>query len=183
MNKQSKFKLLEEIALTRDEAEEYFEQQETEEENPNRIFLPMSIVYETKRKKLRVLPYLDLNLKDKVWGVSFNGLLVHKQDIAANTYKSLHEILHKENIQCSKYSRFRNFPSLGHWEQLFAHMTEFNNMMFVLRKHGIEADDLQTEVMYLSAKGILSNFLPEPGALAFAKDDDTPIKSRFVVYL
>ena len=51
MDKQSKFKLLEEIALTRDEAEEYFEQQETEEENPNRIFLPMSIVYETKRKE------------------------------------------------------------------------------------------------------------------------------------
>lgn len=181
MDKQSKFKLLQKIALT-EEAEEYFGLQE-QKESPDRIFLPMSIVYETKRKKLRVLPYLDLNQKDKVWGISFNGLLVHKQDVAANTYKSLHEVLHKENIQCSKYSRFRNFPSLGHWEQMFAHMTEFNNMMFVLRKHGIKADDLQTEVMYLSAKGILSNFLPEPGVLAFAKDDDTPIKSRFVVYL
>lgn len=182
MDKQSKFNLLQKIALTEEEAEEYFGLQE-QKESPDRIFLPMSIVYETKRKKLRVLPYLDLNQKDKVWGISFNGLLVHKQDVAANTYKSLHEILHKENIQCSKYSRFRNFPSLGYWEQMFAHMTEFNNMMFVLRKHGIKADDLQTEVMYLSAKGILSNFLPEPGVLAFAKDDDTPIKSRFVVYL
>lgn len=182
MDKQSKFNLLQKIALTEEEAEEYFGLQE-QKESPDRIFLPMSIVYETKRKKLRVLPYLDLNQKDKVWGISFNGLLVHKQDVAANTYKSLHEVLHRENIQCSKYSRFRNFPSLGHWEQMFAHMTEFNNMMFVLRKHGIKADDLQTEVMYLSAKGILSNFLPEPGVLAFAKDDNTPIKSRFVVYL
>ena len=182
MDKQSKFKLLQEIALTVEESEEYFELQE-QKESSDHIFLPMSIVYETKRKKLRVLPYLDLNQKDKVWGISFNGLLVHKQDVAANTYKSLHEVLHKENIQCSKYSRFRNFPSLEHWEQMFAHMTEFNNMMFVLRKHGIKADDLQTEIMYLSAKGILSNFLPDPGVLAFAKDDDTPIKSRFVVYL
>ncbi|MCI7485898.1 MAG: hypothetical protein MSB80_00195 [Alphaproteobacteria bacterium] len=182
MDKQSKFNLLQKIALTEEEAEEYFGLQE-QTESPDRIFLPMSIVYESKRKKLRVLPYLDLNQKDKVWGISFNGLLVHKQDVAANTYKSLHEVLHKENIQCSKYSRFRNFPSLEHWEQMFAHMTEFNNMMFVLRKHGIKADDLQTEIMYLSAKGILSNFLPDPGVLAFAKDDDTPIKSRFVVYL
>ena len=182
MDKQSKFKLLQEIALTVEESEEYFELQE-QKESSDHIFLPMSIVYETKRKKLRVLPYLDLTKKDKVWGVSFNGLLVHKQDVAANTYKSLHEALRKENIQCNKYSRFRNFPTLGYWEQMFVHMTEFNNMMFVLRKHGIKADDLQTEVMYLSAKGILSNFLPEPGVLAFAKDDDTPIKSRFVVYL
>ncbi len=183
MDKQSKFKLLQEIALTRDEAEEYFEQQETEEENPNRIFLPMSIVYESKNKKLRVLPYLDLTQKNKVWGVSFQGILVHKQDIAANTYKGIRLALHKENVQCSRYSRFRRFPGLGDLEHMFSNITEFNNMMFALRNKGIAADDLQTEVMYLADKDILSNFLPEPGALAFAKDDDTPIKSRFVVYL
>ena len=75
MDKQSKFNLLQKIALTEEEAEEYFGLQE-QTESPDRIFLPMSIVYETKRKKLRVLPYLDLNQKDKVWGISFNGLLV-----------------------------------------------------------------------------------------------------------
>lgn len=183
MNKQSKFKLLQKIALTRDEAEEFFEQQEDEEENPNHIFLPMSIVYEGWKKKLQVLPYLDLTKKNMVWGVSFKGLLVHKQDIAANTYKGIRQTLRKENIQCSRYSRFRSLPSLGNWERMFANMTEFNNMMFALRNKGIAADDLQTEVMYLDNKDILSNYLPEPGELAFAKDDDTPMKSRFVVYL
>lgn len=183
MDKQSKFKLLQKIALTPDEAAEFFELLENKDENPNHLFLPMSIVYELTNKKLHVLPYLDLTQKEKVWGVSFNGLLVHKQDLAATTYKELKAVLHKENVQCSRYSRFRRFPSLGNWEHMFANITAFNNMMFALRSQGIAADDLQTEVMYLSEKDILSNFLPEPGALAFAKDDDTPIKSRFVVYL
>lgn len=183
MDKQSKFELLQEIALTRDEAEEFFEQQNNEIENPNHIFLPMSVVYESKNKKLHVLPYLDLTQKESVWGVSFNGILVHKQNIAANTYREIRTALHKENVQCNRYSRFRCFPSLSVWERMFASMTLFNNMMFVLRNKGIDADDLQTEIMYLADKDILSKFLPEPGELAFAYDDDTPIKSRFVVYL
>ena len=183
MDKQSKFKLLHKIALTPDEAAEFFEQQESKDENPNHIFLPMSVVYERTNKKLFVLPYLDLTQKEKVWGVSFHGLLVHKQNIAAATYKEIRLAQHKENVQCSKYTRFRSLPSLGNWEYLFSNMTAFNNMMFALRNKGIAADDLQTEVMYLAKKDILSNFLPEPGVLAFAKDDDTPMKSRFVVYL
>ena len=42
MDKQSKFKLLQEIALTVEESEEYFELQE-QKESSDHIFLPMSI--------------------------------------------------------------------------------------------------------------------------------------------
>lgn len=106
--------------------------------------------------------------KKKKSGVfRFDGLLVHKQNIAATTYKEIRLAQHKENIQCSKYTRFRSLPSLGNWEHLFSNMTAFNNMMFALRNKGIAADDLQTEVMYLAEKDILSNFFAGTRSFSF----------------
>ena len=65
MNKQSKFELLQEMELSRDEAEEFFDLQE-EKNNDNKVFLPFSIVYLSLKHRLRVLPYLDLSQKEKV---------------------------------------------------------------------------------------------------------------------
>ncbi len=183
MDKQSKFDILQNIALTREEAEEYFDLQEEKKENSNRIFLPTSVVYESGKKRLRVLPYLDLLQKDKVWGVAFHGILVNRLQIAANGYLKLKEKLHAENVLCNRYTSFRRFPSLGDWEKIFAKMHEFNEVMRQFRKHGIYADDLENGVILLSERDILCSFSPELVHLSFAKDNDTPIKSRFVVYL
>lgn len=185
MDKQSKFNLLREIALSRDEAEEYFDLQEMKNSNSNKIFLPMSVVYENKRKCLRVLPYLDLSQKDKVWGISFHGILIHRLQIEAVGYDNLNEKLNSENALCDKYSRLRTFPSLCDWERFFARGHEFNDMMAHFRRHGIAANDLETGTIFLSARGILCSFSPELAHLSFVNeyDTDTPMKSRFVVYL
>lgn len=185
MDKQSKFKLLQEMALTREEAEEYFDLQEKEKENSNRIFLPMSVVYESERKCLRVLPYLDLLQKDKVWGVSFHGILISRLQIEARGYVKLKEKLLRENALCDRFTRFRHFPGLNDWERIFSKMHEFDEVMRQLRKHGITANDLETGAILLSERGLLCSFSPELAHLSFAKknDDNTPMKSRFVVYL
>lgn len=52
MDKQSKFKLLQRIALTREEADEYFENYAEEKKKKCEIFLPFSIVYETEKNTL-----------------------------------------------------------------------------------------------------------------------------------
>lgn len=183
MNKQSKFELLQEMELSRDEAEEFFDLQE-EKNNDNKVFLPFSIVYLSLKHRLRVLPYLDLSQKEKVWGISFHGILVHKNNVAnAATFRELKVALEKENSLCDKFSRLRNFPNISDWEHIFARMSKFNEMMQKLRNYGIDAEDLQINTYYLSDNDIWESFLPEPASLGFAKDDNTPIKSRFVVYL
>lgn len=183
MKKQSKFELLQKIALTRDEAEEFFDLQE-EKSDVNKVFLPFSVVYRSLKHRLRVLPYLDLLQKEKVWGISFHGILVHKQDVAnAGTFRKLKAALKKENSRCNRFSRFRNFPSLNDWEHIFARMAKFNEMMQKLRDYGIRADDLQINTRYLTNSELWESFSPEPSDFGFARDDDTPLKSRFVVYL
>ena len=163
MDKQSKFNLLREIALSRDEAEEYFDLQEMKNSNSNKIFLPMSVV----------------------WGISFHGILIHRLQIEAVGYDNLNEKLNSENALCDKYSRLRTFPSLCDWERFFARGHEFNDMMAHFRRHGIAANDLETGTIFLSARGILCSFSPELAHLSFVNeyDTDTPMKSRFVVYL
>ena len=183
MDKQSKFNLLQDIALTREEAEEYFALQEEKEENSNRIFLPMSVVYESEKKRLRVLPYLDLLQKSKVWGIAFHGILISRLQIKASGYLELKEKLHAENALCNRYTGFRHFPSLGNWEKIFAKMHEFDEAMRQFRKHGIGADDLENGVILLSEHDILCSFSPELVHLSCAKNNGTPVKSRFVVYL
>ena len=183
MNKQSKFELLQKIALTRDEAEEFFDLQE-EKSSVNKVFLPFSIVYLSLKHRLRVLPYLDLLQKEKVWGISFHGILVHIKDVEnADTFRKLKFALKKENSVCDKFSRFRNFPSMSDWEHIFAKISKFNEMMQKLRDYGIKAEDLHTYTRYLTDNGLWESFSPEPDTFGFARDDDTPIKSRFVVYL
>ncbi|MDO4162064.1 MAG: hypothetical protein Q4D80_03545 [Pseudomonadota bacterium] len=182
MDKQSKFKLLQEIALTYDEAEEYFDSRASPQDEQNHIFLPLTVVYVSPRQRLRTLPYLDLTQKDKVWGVTVHGILVHKENITA-PFRVLRKKLEQENAGCDKYSCFRRFPKVCEWEYLFEVYEVFNQVMQTFRRYEIAADDLQIKFFHLCTQDVLVSFLTEEQSLAFASDNDEMLCSRFVVSL
>lgn len=182
MDKQSKFKLLQRIALTRDEADEYFENYAEEKKKKCEIFLPFSIVYETGEKFLNVLPYLDLSQKDKIWGISFHGMLIHRKNKKAHTIRTLKSKLQQENKRCDRYSRFRHFPTMRDWEELFAGFDAFNEVMQNLRSCGVEADNLLMNKDYLTKKDLFIKFVNNAVSVSFAQDK-AEVFSRFIVYL
>ena len=81
MERREKFKLLDEIGLTKAEADEYFAQRKI-------IKTLYPIVYCSTKKDdvfrwqydIEILPYLDLSRIHEVWGIDFNGVLLYKSD-------------------------------------------------------------------------------------------------------
>ncbi len=182
MDKHLKFELLQKIALTREEANEYFEKFGEKADEHFKILLPFSIVYELDGEFLNVLPYLDLSQKDKIWGISFRGMLIHRKNNKAYTIHALKNQLQQENEKCDVYSRFRHFPTMREWEELFAQVDAINEVMQNLRDCGVDADNLLINKDYLTQSDLFIKLTNDSVSVSFPKDN-MEVFSRFIVHL
>lgn len=105
------------------------------------IETPYPLVYE-KGQKIEVLPYLDVERKDEVWGIMLNSLLIKKtferiqRKIINDTYSNIVKLVQQSAMAEHKVV----IPDASYLTEAFSMSKRFDETVRILQNAGIQAD-------------------------------------------
>ena len=149
MNKFQKFAALRAMALTKEEAEEYFackigedsvsklRKNSEEKINLNRIMTSLMLVY-VKEARVEFLSYLDLDRVSELWGIKVSSFVYCKNNntLPFASWYDVVESLKKQNVA----SLPQVLPSADDFVDAYSYKSHFQEVITLLRTKGISAD-------------------------------------------